>query len=132
MPRFDWDAESEQSAKASIYKQSLYMNPAQLQVYLDDLSVIDAAGMMGGMNGKLLHGKESHDIHELVNKLRLRAREGAIEFPAKPVMASVADFFRVPLRLLINEGDICLVPDSFVNPVSLRCDRLVCSLTTLN
>jgi len=54
----DWDAESEQSAKASIYKQTLYMSRSQLQVYFDDLSTIDSAGMMGGQEADCLTAKK--------------------------------------------------------------------------
>jgi hypothetical protein len=100
----DWDAESEQSVKASVYKQTLYMNRPQLQVYFDDLSTIDSANMMGGMNGKRLHGKEAGDIHDLANEIRQQRGKELIEFPSKPFSATIADFFAIPLRLLMDRN----------------------------
>ncbi|MGI4716884.1 MAG: hypothetical protein ACRYGO_02280 [Janthinobacterium lividum] len=98
----DWDAESEQSAKASIYKQTLYMSRSQLQVYFDDLSTIDSAGMMGGARARLLDGKEVDDIHELANEIRLRKGKAALEFPSKELFKSLSDFVVIPFRLLMD------------------------------
>jgi hypothetical protein len=100
----DWDAESEQSVKASMYKQTLYMNRAQLQVYFDDLSTIDSAGLMGGMNGKRLHGKEVSDIHDLANEIRQQRATELIEFPSKPFKNAVSDFFVIPFHLFMNRN----------------------------
>jgi hypothetical protein len=100
----DWDAESEQSVKASMYKQTLYMNRPQLQVYFDDLGTIDSAGMMGGMNGKLLHGKEVGDIHDLANEIRQQRGKELIEFPSKPFKNAISDFFVIPFRLYMNRN----------------------------
>lgn len=98
----DWDAENEATAKASVYKQTLYMSRAQLQVYFDDLSVIDSANMMGGMNGRRLHGQEVDDIHDLANEIRQRYGKELVEFPSKPLTAALADFVVIPFRLLIT------------------------------
>lgn len=100
----DWDAESEQSVKASMYKQTLYMNRPQLKAYFDDLSMIDSANMMGGMNGRRLHGKEVSDIHELANEIRRQRGKESVEFPSKPFGASITDFFVIPLRLLMERN----------------------------
>lgn len=99
----DWNAESEQSARVSIYKQTLYMNSPQRQVYFDDLRTIDSASEMGGMNGNLLHGKEVSDIHGAANKIRQKRGKETIEFPSRPLMDSVATFFKIPFLLLIDK-----------------------------
>ena len=100
----DWDAESERSAKASMAKQALYMSKDQLEVYFDDLSTIDAAGMMGGMSGRRLDGKEVDDIHDLANEIRQQRGIGPVEFPSKSFTTAARDFFVIPFVLLTNRN----------------------------
>jgi hypothetical protein len=101
---FDWNAEDQYTVKASMQKQMLYMNLDQKRVYFGDLDTIDAAGMMGGMNGKLLHGKEVSDIHELANNIRLKRGKEVIEFPSKSVRAAVSDFFMIPFAVFMSRS----------------------------
>lgn len=100
----DWDAEDEYTVKASIQKQMLYMNLDQKKAYFSDLDAIDSAGMMGGMNGKLLHGKEVSDIHELANEIRQKRGKEAIESPSKSFGEAVSDFFKIPLAVLMSRS----------------------------
>lgn len=100
----DWDAESEAAVKASIYKQTLYMNRQQKQVYFDDLGTIDSAGMMGGMNGRRLHGQEASDIHELANDIRRQYGKELVAFPSKPFTEAMTDFVVIPARLYLDRN----------------------------
>ncbi|AYM75890.1 hypothetical protein D9M09_08850 [Janthinobacterium agaricidamnosum] len=100
---FDWDAENEQAAKSSIYKQTLYMNNVQRQAYIDDLETIHSAGMMGGVNGRRLHGNEASDIHDLANQIRQKTGRNIVEFPSKPFGEAISSFFKIPFILLINK-----------------------------
>lgn len=85
-----------------MYKQTIYMNQPQLKAYLEDLSIIDSANMMGGMNGKLLHGKEVADIHDLANKIRERSGAAPVDFPSKSFTAAIIDFFAIPFHILVD------------------------------
>lgn len=96
----DFDAESEASARASMHKQTMYMNQAQIRAYIADLDVIDAAGRMGGARGRALHGMEAHDIHDLANDIRVQSGRTAQDFPSKSVAEGVTKFFTVPFSLL--------------------------------
>jgi hypothetical protein len=101
---FDWNAENEYTVKASMQKQLLYMNLDQKKAYFVDLDAIDSAGMMGGMNGKLLHGKEVSDIHELANKIRQKRGKEIVDFPSKSFSEAVSDFFKIPLAVLMSRS----------------------------
>lgn len=101
---FDWNAENEYAVKSSMQKQMLYMNLDQKKVYFNDLDAIDSAGMMGGMNGKLLHGKEVSDIHKLANKIRQKRGKEIINFPSKSFGEAVSDFFKIPLAILMSRS----------------------------
>ncbi|MEV4781359.1 hypothetical protein [Burkholderia sp. LMU1-1-1.1] len=101
---FDWNAENEYTVKDSIQKQILYMNLDQKKAYFVDLDAIDSAGMMGGMNGKLLHGKEVNDIHELANKIRQKRGKEIVDFPSKSFSEAVSDFFKIPLAILMSRS----------------------------
>jgi hypothetical protein len=80
----------------------LYMNLDQKKVYFSDLDAIDSAGLMGGGNGKLLHGKDVSDIHELANKIREKRGRQIVEFPSKSFGEAVSDFFKIPLVVLMS------------------------------
>lgn len=101
---FDWDAENDQTAKSSLYKQTLYMNNAQRRVYFQDLETIESAGMMGGGNGRLIHGKEVSDIHDKANDMRQKIGKDNIEFPSKPFGDAASSFFKIPFFLLISKN----------------------------